>query len=59
MCITADHRTSGYRGFYIQTEGSGSAAFTPGASDGIFVFVSTPRPCNGIAIGDKVRVTGA
>ena len=56
--VTADHRTPGsYRGIYVQTAGSGgSPDLTPGASDGIFVFVgSTMHP---IAIGDLVKVTG-
>ena len=52
--VTADHRVGGYAGFYIQTPGADT---TPGASDGVFVFlngVSTPT----FAIGDLVRVTG-
>lgn len=52
--VTADHRVGGYNGFYIQTPGADT---TPGASDGVFVFlngVSTPS----FAIGDLVRVTG-
>ena len=55
--ITADHRTGGYRGIYVQTEGSGGAAdATPGASDGIFVFLGNRSLT--LAIGDKVQVTG-
>ena len=56
--VTADHRaTGGYRGIYVQTAGSGgSPDLTPGASDGIFVFVgSTMHP---VVIGDLVKVTG-
>ncbi|HTH05746.1 MAG TPA: ExeM/NucH family extracellular endonuclease, partial [Ilumatobacteraceae bacterium] len=52
--MTADHRVGGYNGVYIQTPGADT---TPGASDGVFVFlngVSTPA----FAIGDLVRVTG-
>lgn len=52
--VTADHRVGGYAGFYIQTPGPDT---TPGASDGIFVWLngaSTPA----FAIGDLVRVTG-
>lgn len=55
--ITADHRTGGYRGIYVQTEGSGGAAdATPGASDGIFIFLGSRSLT--LAIGDKVQVTG-
>ena len=43
--VTGDHRTGGYRGLYVQTAGSGgSTDATPGASDGVFVFlVNQPR----------------
>ncbi|MDF2576337.1 MAG: hypothetical protein K0S05_3249, partial [Agromyces sp.] len=34
--VTADHRVGGYAGFYIQTPGPDT---TPGASDGIFVWL--------------------
>ena len=55
--VIADHRTGGYRGIYLQTEGSGGAAdATPGASDGIFVFLGSRSLT--LAIGDKVQVTG-
>jgi 5'-nucleotidase len=59
--VTADHRTGGYNGVYLQTAGSGGsrpvAAGT--ASDGIFVYLtsnSTVQPS--VAIGDRVRVGG-
>jgi len=58
--ITGDYRlasTSGYRGFYLQTAGSGGASdATPGRSDGIFVFSANADPA--VAIGDLVTVTG-
>src|SRR5215207_6565877 len=55
--VTGDHRTGGFRGIYLQTAGSGGATdATPGASDGIFVFLSSSKPP--VAIGDQVRVTG-
>jgi 5'-nucleotidase len=57
--VTADYRNasgSGFRGFFLQTAGSTGADFTPGASDGIFVFASNANPA--IAIGDQVKVTG-
>ncbi|WP_199424403.1 ExeM/NucH family extracellular endonuclease [Actinotalea solisilvae] len=55
--VTADHREGGYRGLYIQTAGSGGTAdATPGASDGIFVFLGSRTTT--AAIGDTVSVTG-
>jgi 5'-nucleotidase len=59
--VTADHRTGGYNGVYVQTAGSGGdrpvAAGT--ASDGIFVYLtSTAANHPAVAIGDVVRVTG-
>jgi 5'-nucleotidase len=58
--VTGDYRAStasGYRGFYLQTAGSGGATdATPGRSDGIFIFAGSADPA--IAIGDLVRVTG-
>ncbi len=57
--VTADHRTGGYRGIYVQTHRvGGDVDPTPGASDGIFVFLGN-NPAAGIAIGDMVSVTGA
>lgn len=56
--VTGDHRTGGFRGIYLQTAGSGGATdATPNASDGIFVFLSN-NPAAGVAIGDRVKVTG-
>ncbi|MFC6356721.1 ExeM/NucH family extracellular endonuclease [Luethyella okanaganae] len=55
--VTADHRVGGYKGLYIQTQGSGGDVdATLGASDGLFVFLGTASPA--VAIGDLVRVTG-
>ncbi|MGV8886143.1 MAG: ExeM/NucH family extracellular endonuclease [Microbacteriaceae bacterium] len=58
--VTADFRNasaSGYKGFYLQTAGSGGATdATPGRSDGVFVYANAASPT--IAIGDLVRVTG-
>ncbi len=56
--VTADYRgASGYAGIVIQTPGSGGATDqTPGASDGIFVYLASADPA--VAIGDHVRVTG-
>ncbi|RQP12836.1 MAG: ExeM/NucH family extracellular endonuclease [Microbacteriaceae bacterium] len=48
---------SNYRGLYLQTAGSGGDTdATPGASDGIFVYVNQAYP--EVAVGDLVRVTG-
>ncbi len=58
--VTADHRTGGYNGIYVQTAGSGDRAPQAGvASDGVFVFL-TGDPANhpGVAVGDQVRVRG-
>ncbi|WP_230462893.1 ExeM/NucH family extracellular endonuclease [Micromonospora sp. CP22] len=59
--VTADHRTGGYNGVYVQTAGSGGerpvAAGT--ASDGIFVYLTTNTANHpSVAIGDRVRVSG-
>jgi 5'-nucleotidase len=57
---TADHRTGGYNGIYVQTAGSGGhapAAGTP--SDGVFVYLTTNAAIHpAVAIGDQVRVRG-
>jgi 5'-nucleotidase len=56
--VTADYRgASGYRGIVIQTPGSGGASdATPGASDGMFLYLNNLNPA--VAIGDKVTATG-
>ncbi|MET8312328.1 ExeM/NucH family extracellular endonuclease [Micromonospora sp. NPDC005173] len=59
--VTADHRSGGYNGVYVQTAGSGGdrpvAAGT--ASDGIFVYLTTSTANHpSVAIGDRVRVSG-
>ncbi|MFS0852796.1 ExeM/NucH family extracellular endonuclease [Microbacterium sp. 179-I 3D4 NHS] len=56
--VTADYRTGGYKGIVIQTQGSGGADdATPGASDGIFVYLNALAPT--LDIGDLVSVTGS
>jgi hypothetical protein len=57
--VTADYRgASGYAGIVIQTRGSGGAVdATPGASDGIFVYLASADPA--VAIGDLVRPTSS
>jgi 5'-nucleotidase len=58
--VTADHRTGGYNGVYVQTAGSGGHAPAAGtASDGVFVYL-TANAANhpDVAIGDDVKVRG-
>ncbi|MGJ0390709.1 ExeM/NucH family extracellular endonuclease [Microbacterium sp. CGR1] len=56
--VTADYRTGGYKGIVIQTQGSGGEIdATPGASDGVFVFLNALAPT--LEIGDLVSVTGS
>ncbi len=55
--VTADYRTGGYKGIVIQTQGSGGADdATPGASDGVFVYLNALAPT--LDRGDLVSVTG-
>ncbi|MFL6124371.1 ExeM/NucH family extracellular endonuclease [Actinophytocola sp.] len=57
---TADHRTGGYNGIYVQTAGSGGHAAAAGTpSDGVFVYL-TSNAANqpSVAIGDDVKVRG-
>jgi len=55
--VTADYRTGGYNGIVIQTKDSGGENdATPGASDGVFVFLNGKTVPG--AIGDLVSVTG-
>ena len=58
--VTADHRTGGYNGVYVQTAGSGGhapAAGTP--SDGVFVYLTSNAANHpSVALGDQVRVRG-
>jgi 5'-nucleotidase len=59
--VTADHRTGGYNGIYVQTAGSGGDRPVAGgtASDGIFVYLTTNTAIHpSVAIGDLVRVSG-
>ncbi|MET0783463.1 MAG: ExeM/NucH family extracellular endonuclease [Leifsonia flava] len=53
--VTADERTGGYNGIYIQTAGSGGGDI-PGASEGLFVYLGNQKPT--LAIGDLVQATG-
>lgn len=57
--VTADYRSGGFNGFFLETGGAGGSAAndaTPGASDGIFVFGSVSA--GQVTIGESVQVTG-
>jgi predicted extracellular nuclease len=57
--VTADYRTGGFNGFYLETGGAGGAEAddaTPGASDAIFVFGSVSA--GQVTVGESVQVTG-
>ncbi|MET7394481.1 ExeM/NucH family extracellular endonuclease [Dactylosporangium sp. NPDC005572] len=58
--VTADHRTGGYNGIVIQTEGTGGQAPAAGkASDGIFVYLTGNTALHpSVALGDRVKVGG-
>lgn len=59
--VTADHRTGGYNGVYLQTAGSGGDRPVAGgtASDGIFVYLTSNSANHpDVTVGDKLRVSG-
>ena len=56
--VTAAYPTGGFRGFYLQTEGTGPEASGTGASDGIFVFQGSGALDADAVIGNHVEVTG-
>jgi 5'-nucleotidase len=58
--VTADLRTGGYNGIYVQTAGSGGQAPAAGvASTGVFVYLTTNAANHpAVALGDQVRVRG-
>lgn len=58
--VTADHRTGGYNGIYVQTAGSGGSAPAAGvASNGVFVYLTSNASNHpSVALGDQVRVQG-
>ncbi|MEV4343639.1 ExeM/NucH family extracellular endonuclease [Actinoplanes sp. NPDC049596] len=59
--VTADHRSGGYNGVYLQTAGSGGDRPVQAgtASDGIFAYFTTNTAIHpSVAVGDLVRVTG-
>lgn len=56
--VTAAYPTGGFRGFYLQTEGTGGARDLTGASDGVFVFQPSGALDADAVIGNYVEVTG-
>lgn len=57
--VTASYPTGGFKGFYLQTGGTGSGTdATPGASDAIFVYGQGAVDAN-VKVGETVTVTGA
>jgi 5'-nucleotidase len=57
--VTARYPAGGFNGFFMQTDGTGGAVdATPGAADGIFVFLGAANAASAPALGAKVTVTG-
>jgi 5'-nucleotidase len=56
--VTAVYATGGYRGYTIQTPGTGGGD-TAGRTASDAVFVYSPATAGSVAVGDLVRVTGA
>ena len=57
--MTARYPAGGFNGFFMQTDGTGGAVdATPGAADGIFVFLGSTNAATAPALGAKVTVTG-
>ncbi|WP_232675948.1 ExeM/NucH family extracellular endonuclease [Nocardioides sp. R-C-SC26] len=58
--VTASFPTGGFRGFYLQTAGSGGEQdATPGASDAVFVYTPALAVGDYPEVGASRRVTGA
>nr|WP_239073758.1 ExeM/NucH family extracellular endonuclease [Cellulomonas denverensis] len=55
--VTAAYPTGGFRGYVIQTPGTGGELSGRTASDAVFVY--SPNTVSSVEIGDYVRVTGA
>ena len=57
--VTARYPAGGFNGFFMQTDGTGGTVdATPGAADGIFVFLGSTNAATAPALGAKVTVTG-
>lgn len=56
--VTAAYPTGGFRGFYLQTEGTGGERDLTAASDGVFVFQPSGALDPDAVVGNYVEVTG-
>jgi 5'-nucleotidase len=56
--VTAAYPTGGFRGFFLQTEGTGGERDLSAASDGIFVFQPSGSLDPDAVVGNFVEVTG-
>jgi 5'-nucleotidase len=56
--VTATYATGGYRGYVIQTPGTGGDADLSARTASDAVFVYSPSTAGSVAIGDLVQVTG-
>ncbi len=56
--VTAAYPTGGFRGFFLQTEGTGGERDLTAASDGVFVFQPSGDLDADAVIGNYVEVTG-
>lgn len=54
--VTADFRTGGFKGFFVQEE-DGDADGNPATSEGLFVYC--PSCSSAIAVGDRLRLRGS
>lgn len=57
--VTAAYPTGGFRGFYLQTEGTGGEHDLSAPSDGVFVYQAAGALDPDAQIGNYVEVTGA
>ncbi len=57
--VTAAYPTGGYRGYVIQTPGTGGGTDLAGRTASDAVFVYSPSTATSVAVGDLVEVTGA
>lgn len=56
--VTAAYPAGGFRGFFLQTEGTGGARDLAAASDGVFVFQPSGALDADAVVGNYVEVTG-
>lgn len=53
--VTADHRTGGYSGVYLQSLAPDA---DPATSEAVFVFLGSRAATTALAVGDRIQVTG-